>query len=134
MKIRNMYVALDCDDPMKLAQFYSKLTNFKLIDADDTNNNLEWIELNNENDEVEIAFQKIPNYRKPTWPEGTTPQQAHLDFIVNDLSEAEKLVVGLGATKAPFQPGSPASSQYEYEFIVFFDPAGHPFCLISDKK
>lgn len=134
MKIRNMYVALDCDDPIKLAQFYSKLTNFKLSDADDANNNLEWIELKNENDEVEIAFQKIPNYRKPTWPEGTTPQQAHLDFIVNDLSEAEKLVVGLGATKAQFQPGSPASSQYEYEFIVFFDPAGHPFCLISDKK
>lgn len=134
MKIMNRYLALDCDDPIKLADFYAKLTNFKRSNLDDASINLEWIELKNENDEVELAFQKIPNYRKPTWPEGETPQQAHLDFIVDDLTDAEQLVVGIGATKAQYQPGSPAKPHYDYEFIVFFDPAGHPFCLISDKK
>jgi hypothetical protein len=49
------------------------------------------------------------------------PQQFHLDFVVDDLDEAEAAVLELGATKADFQPGK--------TFRVFLDPVGHPFCF-----
>ena len=45
----------------------------------------------------------------------------HLDVNVDDMDEAEKAVLELGATKADHQPGT--------TFRVFLDPAGHPFCL-----
>ncbi|UAL71172.1 hypothetical protein K7396_00775 [Streptomyces angustmyceticus] len=50
------------------------------------------------------------------------PQQAHLDFAVDDLDEAEALLLGLGAVKPEHQPGGD-------RWRVFLDPAGHPFCL-----
>jgi hypothetical protein len=33
------------------------------------------------------------------------PQQFHLDFAVDDLDEAEALLLKLGAAKPDFQPG-----------------------------
>ena len=48
----------------------------------------------------------------------------HLDVMVEDLDEAEPMVLALGATKHEHQPGT--------SFRVFLDPAGHPFCLCVD--
>ena len=55
------------------------------------------------------------------WPGQESPQQIHLDVVVDDLDTAETEVVALGATKSEHQPGT--------TFRVFLDPAGHPFCL-----
>jgi len=41
--------------------------------------------------------------------------------MVDDIEDAEKAVLELGATKHDFQPGR--------TFRVYLDPAGHPFCL-----
>ncbi len=132
MKIHNMYTAIDCENPRVLADFYAAITGYelKLPTSDVTQ---VWLELIDSNQQVKIAFQKITNYQAPTWPEGDPPQQMHLDFIVDDLSKAEVEVLSLGATKADFQPGSPPSDEYEYEFRVYLDPEGHPFCLIASK-
>jgi catechol 2,3-dioxygenase-like lactoylglutathione lyase family enzyme len=46
----------------------------------------------------------------------------HLDLAVDDLEQGEAAVVALGALKATTQP---APDRY----LVFLDPAGHPFCL-----
>jgi hypothetical protein len=70
---------------------------------------------------MRIAFQKVPNYTLPTWPEGPVPQQFHLDFTVDEFEATEKRVLAAGATRAEVQPGE--------DFVVFYDPAGHPFCL-----
>ena len=51
-------------------------------------------------------------------------QQAHLDFDVSDLDEAEAEALAIGATKAVIQP-SPN------DWRVLLDPAGHPFCLVK---
>jgi hypothetical protein len=48
--------------------------------------------------------------------------QYHLDFMVDDLDQAGKQAVALGATKFEYQPGGG-------DFVVYADPAGHPFCL-----
>jgi len=49
--------------------------------------------------------------------------QAHLHFRVEDIEEAEGLVLFLGGTKFDHQPNPDGSR-------VFADPAGHPFCLV----
>lgn len=115
-------VALDCPDPLALADFYSRLTGLEVeplgdFEADDVN----WIELDS-GDRPTLAFQKVANYVAPTWPEGPIPQQFHIDFVVDDLDDGEAFVVAQGASKHDVQPGT--------TFRVYLDPVGHPFCLV----
>ena len=120
-------VALDCPDPVSLANFYSKITGFEVVVAHNgKDGNPLWVELK-DNGKTRIAFQRVKKYVKPTWPEGSIPQQAHLDFDVKDLNKAEAELLAIGAVKSPIQ----TSSNPEENFRVYFDPAGHPFCLVS---
>ena len=52
------------------------------------------------------------------------PRQCHLDFKAVDLDAGEDAAVAAGATKAGTQPETAV-------FRLFFDPAGHPFCLTT---
>jgi len=118
--------ALDCLDPVALASFYAKITDFEVVVAHrDKHGNPHWVELV-DNGVTRIAFQRVEKYIPPTWPEGPTPQQAHLDFDVADLNKAEQQLLEIGAVKSPIQ----TSSNPETNFRVYFDPAGHPFCLV----
>ena len=73
-------------------------------------------------DRIWLAAAHIKDYQPPTWPEAHMPEQMHLDLAVDDLTEAEQQATALGAVRAASRP---APEQY----IVLFDPAGHPFCL-----
>lgn len=127
----HFYVALDCQNAVELAQFYAQLTGLRIETfGAGLDEKIGWIELRDEQDIAKLGFQEIENYVAPTWPAGNVPQQAHLDFAVKDLAQSESEVLKLGATKTEFQPGSPKSDNYSTEFIVYLDPAGHPFCLI----
>jgi hypothetical protein len=121
-QIRYRVVALDCPEPLVLADFYAK---FSGLDVEPLNGfapeDVNWIELLNEGQPT-IAFQKVETFVAPTWPEGPAPQQLHLDFAVDDLDGAEEFALSLGASKADFQPGD--------TFRVFLDPVGHPFCIV----
>lgn len=115
--------ALDCPDPLTLADFYARLTGLQVEPLGDfPPEKVTWIELVNEGAPT-LAFQKVEDFRTPTWPTGSVPQQAHLDFRVANLDDGEAFVLSLGATKAEFQPGD--------TFRVFLDPVGHPFCLCA---
>jgi catechol 2,3-dioxygenase-like lactoylglutathione lyase family enzyme len=114
--IKTRSVVLDCPDPRALAQFYSDILDRPITYADD-----EWVTVGDSPAPMQIAFQKVPNYTPPTWPEGPVAQQFHLDFTVDEFEATEKRVLAAGATKAEAQPGD--------DFVVFYDPAGHPFCL-----
>ncbi len=115
--------ALDCPAPLELAAFYAALTGLEVEPLGDFPvEDVTWIELLNHG-HATIGFQKVPSYVAPTWPEGSVPQQLHLDFTVEDLDESEALALRLGAIKADFQPGE--------SFRVFLDPVGHPFCLVK---
>lgn len=115
--------AIDCPDPLALADFYSKLTGLPVEPLGDfPPEEVTWIELLNAGQPT-IAFQKVAAREAPTWPEGPQPQRLHLDFAVDDLDEGEEFVLSLGATKAAYQPGE--------SFRVFLDPIGHPFCLVE---
>lgn len=109
-------VALDCREPRALASFYSAITGWAVEDGDD-----DWVQLRRDSG-VALAFQLAPDHEPPVWPSRERPQQVHLDFDVDDLDEAERQVLALGARKAAVQPHP--------SFRVFLDPAGHPFCLV----
>jgi hypothetical protein len=114
--------ALDCPDPLALADFYASVTGLEVEPLGDfPPADVTWIELLNGTMPT-LGFQKVENYVAPTWPEGAVPQQGHLDFWVDDLDASEAHVLGVGATKAAFQPGE--------TFRVYLDPVGHPFCLV----
>jgi hypothetical protein len=114
--------ALDCPDPLALADFYSRVTGLAIRPLDsETSSDTGWVQLMNEGMPT-LAFQGVAHFVAPTWPEGPVPQQCHLDFIVEDLDEGERHVIEQGATKHSFQPGK--------GFRVYLDPVGHPFCLV----
>ena len=112
-------VALDSDDSKGLCEFYQSITGWDVRPMEDED---DWYQLMSPTGAT-LAFQQIEEYQAPTWPGGERPQQLHLDFDVADLDIAEPLVLELGAVKAEAQP-------FPDHFRVYFDPAGHPFCLV----
>lgn len=109
-------IVLDCPDPAVLARFYGGLLDWS-VEVDDDGS---WADVRADYGQC-LSFQKVEDYRAPSWPGQDHPQQMHLDVMVDDLDAAEQPVLDLGATKAGHQPGT--------TFRVFLDPAGHPFCL-----
>ena len=129
--VDHFYSAIDCADPINLGNFYSSITGLKVdITTENTDSNIVWVELKDNQGIPKLAFQKVANYKAPTWPEGPIPQQLHLDFAVKNLDETEIELLKIGAIKTEFQPGSPKSNDYSTEFRVYLDPEGHPFCII----
>ena len=110
-------VTLDCADPKTLAAFYGALTGMReLFSSDD------YVALTADSG-CEVGFQRVDGYRAPRWPGQDVPQQAHLDFRVDDLDAMEELALELGATRPDDQPDG--------RWRVLLDPAGHPFCLTT---
>ena len=105
----------DCPDAVSLAAFYGALLGWEAQIEDG------WVDIRPADGSSCISFQSVEGHRPPVWPGQESPQQIHLDVVVDDLDTAEAEVVGLGAAKAEHQPGT--------TFRVFLDPAGHPFCL-----
>lgn len=109
---RRHHLVIDCPDPLALATFYSGLLgqpityrseDFAVVAEDDTTSGL--------------AFQLAPGHRPPAWPDPASSLQMHLDVMVEDVAEAGRRVLALGAVKLDGDG-------------VYADPAGHPFCLI----
>jgi predicted enzyme related to lactoylglutathione lyase len=122
MSVSLRVTALDCPDPMALANFYAALTGLEVEPLGDFKpEDVTWIEVQDHGRSV-LGFQKIDHFVAPTWPEGPVPQQLHLDFAVADLDEGEAHALKVGARKTEFQPGD--------TFRVYLDPVGHPFCLV----
>jgi catechol 2,3-dioxygenase-like lactoylglutathione lyase family enzyme len=116
---RLQLTAIDCPDPLALADFYSQITGWPIGDQDD-----DWVELDS-GDCHTLAFQLAPGHRPPPWPEPGGAQQLHLDFAVDDLDAGELAVLAIGARKTDVQP-EPTT------WRVYLDPAGHPFCLVLE--
>ncbi|GHD93080.1 glyoxalase [Streptomyces naganishii JCM 4654] len=114
-------IALDCADPVGLAEFYAELLGGRVVrDEEDSG----WVEVHGF-EGTPLACQRVDGYRPPEWPGQERPQQLHLDFDVDDLDGEEKRALALGATVLErtdqVRPGA--------NWRVYADPAGHPFCL-----
>ncbi|MBC9711908.1 VOC family protein [Streptomyces sp. TRM66268-LWL] len=119
LRMRLGAITLDCPDPLALAAFYEQVTGLE----PHPKSNAEFAGLNRE-DGLLVGFQRVDDYRRPTWPGSDVPQQLHICFnVTDDLTEVETQLLGLGAAKAEYQPHD------EDRARVFLDPAGHPFCV-----
>ena len=115
---RLIATVIDCPDPLALARFYAAL-----VGATVAHESTDWVQVNDADGRPVLAFQRVDDYRPPTWPAGARPQYAHIDVAVDDLDASEAAVIALGATKATEQPTPD-------EFRVYLDPAGRPFCTV----
>lgn len=111
-------VVLDCAEPEKLAAFYKEL-----LDAEETDATANRVEICGARG-TRMAFRRDVNATPPSWPRPENSLQVHLDFLVDDLDEAERKVVGLGGR--PVDTKEPAGP---FEERGYADPAGHSFTL-----
>ena len=111
-------VVLECADAHDLADFYRGLLGWEVERAEE-----DWIKLGEPGGGTSLSFQTDESYVRPTWPARPGEQQMmlHLDFLVEDLSEAVAHALAAGA--------SLAEEQFQDDVRVLMDPAGHPFCL-----
>ena len=109
---------IGASDPSALARFYGALLGWELEVEEP-----EWVKLRNPQGGATLSFQAEKLQRRPVWPGNGSDQQMmmHVDIEVADLEQAADYAVGLGATKADYQP--------QDDVIVCYDPDGHPFCL-----
>jgi len=115
-------VALECRDPVALADFYTRLTGWPVVHTSP-----EWISIGESpSAQWHLSFQLAPGHQPPTWPDPASSMQVHLHVRVAELDAAEAEVLALGATKFVHQP-DPSGSR------VLADPAGHPFCLVAAR-
>jgi hypothetical protein len=96
---RIVRIVVDGPDPDALRRFYDGLFDGESVPP--------------------LAFQRVEDHRRPTWPEPGQRQQLHLDLGVTDQESAHARAARLGAVRLTYLGGG----------HVFADPAGHPFCL-----
>lgn len=130
IRAKRYVAALDCPDARALGEFYARLLGWRAYGGSpDYPDYPGWVSVVPPEGEAfgfEIACQQIDGYRAPDWPDGPIPQQAHLDFYVDDLEASVAAAEAAGARRHSTQPSEHGS------FIVLLDPAGHPFCLCRD--
>ncbi|MFI7435556.1 VOC family protein [Micromonospora haikouensis] len=112
-------VSLDCPDPAVLAEFYTRLLGWEVAFSSD-----DFTYLAGKDFPVRLSLQRVPDHKPPSWP--SPDKQFHLDLSVDSLDDAEKAIMEAGGTKPEFQPGGD-------KWVVFQDPAGHPFCVTTFK-
>lgn len=114
--------AFDCKDADSLADFYVKLLGWEK-----TLSGGGWAGIHSPQGII-LAFQTVAEYAPPVWPweSGKQQQMAHIDFKVDNLSEAVEHALNCGARKA--------DDQFFDTSIVMFDPEGHPFCLSTVQQ
>ena len=110
-------VVLDTRDPHRLARFYAELLGAKIHTEEP-----DWVTIV-EDGGRKVSFQTSPEHRPPAFPDPAGSQQLHIDIRVDDVDEAERQVLELGATRVQ-------GAQEDGSFRVFRDPDGHPFCLV----
>ncbi|MFD7131214.1 VOC family protein [Streptomyces sp. NPDC059894] len=111
-------VVLDCAEPERLAEFYKGL-----LDGRETDVTANRVEIQGAGG-TRLAFRRDVNATPPSWPRPENSLQAHLDFLVDDLDEVERLIVSLGG-----RPLETRGADGPYEERGYADPAGHSFTL-----
>lgn len=104
-----------------MAAFYRAACDARVLRKDEDS---VWLDVGG----VTVIFREVPDYVPPTWPSPAVPMQAHLDFSVADLAQAERELRRHGATTPEHQPHRGDG------LLVMLDPAGHPFCIARSRQ
>ncbi|MFI1172488.1 VOC family protein [Streptomyces melanogenes] len=111
-------VTFDCADPAELARFYGEVFGLPVVYSTDD------FVLLGQDGAAGLGFNRLADYRRPTWPDPAQEKQAHIEVGVDDLDSAEAELLALGAVKPEEQPQPD-------RWRVLLDPAGHPFCITT---
>jgi hypothetical protein len=127
-------VVLDTSEVRGLAEFYRELFGLRYRPGDESPpagepdpKGRDWLVLRHPDGRPALAFQHVDELPKSTWPEGSVPQQLHLDTsvpTVEDLDIHSERAVALGARLLLDR-----SDDREEPLRVYADLAGHPFCI-----
>jgi predicted enzyme related to lactoylglutathione lyase len=112
-------VTLDCANPARSAEFWSALLGWTIAHAEQ-----EYAMVTG--GDTALGFGRVEGYVPPVWPNPNGSKQFHFDLAVDDLDDAARRAVGLGAVLPDEQPGE--------TWRVLLDPAGHPFCLTKAEN
>ncbi|MET7700858.1 MULTISPECIES: VOC family protein [unclassified Streptomyces] len=116
-------VLLDCAEPEKLAVFYKEL-----LEGEETHASANRVEIKGV-DGMRMAFRRDVKATPPSWPRPENSLQAHLDFDVADMDEAERKIIALGG-----RPLDTKDAGAPFEERGYADPAGHSFTLRSVRS
>lgn len=122
-------ITIMAPDPRGLAEFYSRLLGRPVTTIEEPGpgepETAGWAQIRPlpGTSEPTLNFEYEAQWTEPTWPAQPHRQTStqHLDIFVADLEAACAHALAVGARLAPVQP--------QEDVRVFFDPAGHPFCL-----
>jgi hypothetical protein len=119
-------VVLDCFDPWQLSRFWAAVVGGDPVEWYDG-----WVTLEPAPHGQRLSFQRVRQFRQPTWASPTLPAQVHVDVLVDDLEDADRRVRALGARPLGDHVSprrGPTGERIPWR--VYADPAGHPFCLV----
>jgi catechol 2,3-dioxygenase-like lactoylglutathione lyase family enzyme len=126
---------LDTTDPRRAAEFWRELLGWSYRPGDEPPTagqpdprGDDWLVLRDPAGGRGLAFQKVDELPRSTWPDPAVPQQLHFDLAVPDtatLDAEHERVLGLGATLLSDE----RRDDPEEPLRVYADPDGHPFCV-----
>jgi catechol 2,3-dioxygenase-like lactoylglutathione lyase family enzyme len=123
-----LHTVIDTTDVRGLAEFYRELLGLQYRPGDEEPSAGEdWLVLTGAQGGRMLAFQKVEELTRTTWPADDVPMQLHLDFTVTGrdaLEVSRERAESLGAELLFDRTDDPDEPLY-----VFADPAGHPFCV-----
>lgn len=129
---RLLHTVLDAVDIRREAEFWRALLGLVYRPGDEppaapAADDADWLVLTRPDGERCLAFQRVAELPRTTWPSPEVPMQLHLDLTVADtaeLAEQHRRALALGATLLLDR-----SDDAHEPLYVYADPAGHPFCI-----
>ena len=127
-----LHTVLDTTEPRALAEFYRRLLGLRYRDGDEPPVDASadapgWLVLVDAAGTRKLAFQRVDELTRTTWPRHDVPMQAHCDFTVSSAAELERQrgrAEALGAKVLLDRTDDPDEPLY-----VFADLSGHPLCI-----
>lgn len=110
------WLVVDCANPRALAEFWSRVLNFKILEED-----AESVSLGMD----EGTFPKILFLRTPDPKTGKN--RLHLDLTPDDQAAEVERICALGARRVDIGQG-------EQSWVVLADPEGNEFCVLADRR
>ena len=127
-----LHTVFDTTRPRELAEFYRQLLglSYRLGDeppVDEAPDTADWLVLVDSDGVRKLAFQRVEQLPRTTWPEHDVPMQLHVDFTVSNRAELHRQrerAEALGAELVLDRAEDPDEPLY-----VLADLSGHPFCI-----
>jgi len=114
------YVTIDCHDPQRLAEFWSKVLGLEIKGTFGSGDYLVMLARPSE-EAVALAFQRVPEPK-------VGKLRAHPDLEVKDLEAVTELVLSLGGERVADH------EEDGYAWRVMRDPEGNEFCLMPNDE